>query len=129
MSKYQGKRIPLFRQWELSFWRWSAIPRSRRRLKQNLTKSSMEDFPIIAIFLPFPISRHSLKKFIGMPQFASSMRVNCVSRWKPVFPLGRSLFLSNVLVISLHLYLFKVSRIGRPAMISTTTIISRPILL
>ena len=22
--------------------------------------------------------------------------VNCVSRWKPIFPLGRSLFLSNI---------------------------------
>ena len=98
--KNQGKRIPQLRQLELSFWRWSAIPRHRRRLRQNLTKSSMEDFPNIAISHPFPTSRHSLKKFIGMLRFASSIHclpLNCVSRWKPVFPLGRSSFFSNKL--------------------------------
>jgi hypothetical protein len=36
-----------------------------------------------------------LKKFFGMLQFAylSLLRVNCVFRWEPVFPLGRRLFL------------------------------------
>ena len=33
----QRERILPFRQSELSFWRWSVIPRCRRRLKQNLT--------------------------------------------------------------------------------------------
>jgi len=41
----------------------SAIPRCRRRLKQNLTVSSMVNFRNIVISLPFPISRRSLKKF------------------------------------------------------------------
>ena len=72
----QPEQIPLLRQWELFFWRWSAIPRCRRWLKQNLTESSMEDFPNIVISLPFPTSRHSLKKFIGMLLFAS--RIHCV---------------------------------------------------
>ena len=31
----------------------------------------------------------------------SLLLVNCVSRWKPVTPLGRSLFLSNVMGIKL----------------------------
>ena len=60
----------------------------------------MEDFPIIAISLPLPTSRHSLEKFIGMVLFASS--IHCIpltvfSRWNPVMPLGRSLFLSNMI--------------------------------
>ena len=59
----------------------------------------------------------------------SLLPVNCVSRWKPVFPLGRSSFLSNMMATSWHLSLFKALRISRPAMISTTTIISPPILL
>ena len=62
------------------------------------------------------------------------LHVNCVSRWNPVFPLGRSLLLhfSNMTVTSWHPYLFKpsrTSRSSRTAMISTTTIISPPILL
>ena len=126
----QREQIPLFRQSELSFWRWSAIPRCRRRLKQNLTKSSMEDFPNITISLPFPTSRHSLKKFIGMLRFTSS--VHCflltVSRWQPVTPLGMPFFISNV-VTSWHPYLVEAFRISRPTMISTTTIIYPPSLL
>ena len=69
----QREQIPLLRQSELFSWRWSAILRCRRKLKQNLTKSSMEDFPNIAISLPFPISQRSLKKFFGMLQFALSI--------------------------------------------------------
>jgi hypothetical protein len=72
---FQREQILLLRQSELFFWRWSAIPRCRRRLKRNLTKSSMEDFPNIAISLPFLTSRHSLKKFIGMLEF--SLSINC----------------------------------------------------
>ena len=98
----QREQTPPLRQWELFSWRWFAIPRCRRRLKPNLTKSLVEDFPNIAISLPFPTSRHSLKKFIGMLQFSSNIHllpVNCVStRWQPVLPLGRPLFVSNILV-------------------------------
>ena len=65
-AKPQRERIRLLLPSELSSWRWSVIPRCRRRLKQNLTKPSKEDFPNITICLPFPTSRHSLKKFIGM---------------------------------------------------------------
>ena len=90
----------------------------------------MEDFPNIAISLLFPISRRLLKKFIGMLHFASS--IHCfpltVSRWQPVLPLGRPLFDSNI-VTSWHPCLVKVPRINRPAMISTTTVISPPTLL
>ena len=58
------------------------------------------------------------------------LRVNCVSRWNPVFPLSRSLFLANMMVRSWHPYLFKASRTSRSSrttMISITTIISPPI--
>ena len=91
----------------------------------------MEDFRNIAISLPFLTSRRSLKKFFGMLWFASNIHcfpVNCVSRWHPVAPLGRSLFVPKI-VTSCHSYLFKVSRIRWPAMISTTAIISPPTLL
>ena len=96
----QREQTPLFRQSELSFWQWYAIPRCRRRLKQNLTKSLTEDFPNIPISFPFPISRHSLKKFIGMLQpvvcFMNSIhRISTSSRWEPLAPLGRTLSLSN----------------------------------
>ena len=127
MRKYhwQAELIPLLRQSEHSFWRWFVIPRCRRRLKQNLTKSSMEDFRNIAISLPFPTSRQSSKKFIGMLRFTSS--VHCfpltVSRWQPVTPLGMPLFFSNI-VTSWHPCLVEASRISRPRTISTTTIIS-----
>ena len=112
---HQGAQIPLFRQWELSFWRWSAIPRCKRRLKQSLTKSSMEDFPNIAISFPFPISWRSLKKFIGMLQLVVCFRksfhhAKCVStssRWEPVGPLGRPLLPPNIVITSWHLYLIK----------------------
>ena len=126
MRKYhwQAELIPLLRQSEHSFWRWFVIPWCRRRLKQNLTKSSMEDFQNIAISLRFPTSRQSSKKFIGMLRFISS--VHCfpliVSRWQPVTPLGMRLFISNV-VISWHPCLVEVSLISRPTMIFTTTII------
>ena len=53
--------------------------------------------------------------------------LNCVSRWKPVLPLGKSF--SNMIVTSWHPYLFKASRTSRLVMISTTTITSLPILL
>ena len=93
----QRVEIPLFRQSELSFWRWFAILRCRRRLKQNLTKSSMEDFPNIVISFPFPISWRSSKKFIGMLQhvvcYRKSFHHSSTSRWEPVGPLGRPLFL------------------------------------
>ena len=59
----------------------------------------------------------------------SLLPVNCVSRWKPVFPLGRSSFLSNMIVTSGYIYRIKALRISRPAMISTKTIISPPNLL
>ena len=49
--------------------------------------------------------------------------VNCVPRWEPVTPLGRPLFSSNK-VTSWHLFFVKASRISRPTMIFTTTIIS-----
>jgi hypothetical protein len=75
----QGERIPQLQQLELSFWRWSAIPRYRRRLKLNLTKSSMEGFPNIAILFPSPISRRSLKKFIGMLQLISTIHFFTIS--------------------------------------------------
>lgn len=81
-----------------SSWRWSTIPRS---LKQNLTKSSLEDFPKITISLPFPTSstsQHSLKKFIDMLQVCfeySLLPVNRVSRWEPVTSLRRP-FVSNI---------------------------------
>ena len=96
----QREQTPLFRQSELSFWQWYAIPRCRRRLKQNLTKSLTEDFPNIPISFPFPISRHSLKKFIGMLQpvvcFMKSIhRIPTSSRWEPLAPLGRTLSLFN----------------------------------
>ena len=57
--------------------------------------------------------------------------VNFVSRWKPVMPLGRSLFfqISCMMVTSWHRYLFKASHTSRPAMISTMTITSPPTLL
>ena len=128
----QREQIPLLRQSELSFWQWSATPRCRRRVKQNLTKFWMEDFPNISIFLPFPTSRQLLKKFIGMHLlWYPLLCLNCVSRWNPVFPIGRHLFLSNKVqwVTSWHPYLFKASRTNPPAMISTTTIIFPPNLL
>ena len=53
-----------------------------------------------------------------------------VFRWQPVTPLGRVLFVSNILTGWLgHPCLFKAPRISRPAMISTTIIISPPTLL
>ena len=58
----------------------------------------------------------------------SFLPVNCVSRWQPVAPLGRSLFVYDI-VASCHSCLVKASRISRPAMTSTTTIISPPTLL
>ena len=58
----------------------------------------------------------------------SLLPVNLVSRWQPVTPLGRPLFISNM-VRSWHLCLVKASRICQPAMIFTTTIISPPTLL
>ena len=101
----QREQIPLFRQSELSFWRWSAIPRCRRRLKQNSTMSSMEDFRNIAIFFPFPTSQRSLKKFIGMlvffqNSFLRAEHDSVSSRWEPVAPLGSHLILSNILITS-----------------------------
>ena len=133
----QLEQIPLLRQSGLSFWRWSAILRRRRRLKQKLTMSSTEDFRNIAIFFPFPTSRPLLKKFIGMLQrvvcfknlFLNAKRVSAYSRWEPVAPLGRPLFLPIMMVINWHPCLVKASRICRPAMISTMTIISPPTLL
>ena len=58
----------------------------------------------------------------------SVLPVNLVSRWQPVAPLGRPLFIFNI-VTSWHPCLVKGSRISQPAMISTMTIISLPTLL
>ena len=58
----------------------------------------------------------------------SLLLVNCVFRWQPIVPLGRPLFVSNI-VTSWHPCLVKASRINRLAMISTTAIISPPTLL
>ena len=58
----------------------------------------------------------------------SLLPVKCVSRWQPVGPLGRPLFISNI-VTSWHPCFVKASHICRPTMISTTTIISPPTLL
>ena len=111
-----------------------AIPRCRRRLKQNLTKSSMEDFPNIAIHLQGSLSYLSalvreVYRYAAVCFEYSLHPVKCVSRWKPIFPLGRSLFLSNMMVTCWHPCLFKASRISWTFMISTTTIISLPTLL
>ena len=54
--------------------------------------------------------------------------VDCVSSWKPILPLGRSQFVSNK-GTSWHPCLVKAARVGRPAMMSTMTIISLPTLL
>ena len=54
-----------------SSWQWSAIRRSRRRLKKNSTESSMEGFLNIAILCRFHTSRRLLRKFIGTVKFAS----------------------------------------------------------
>ena len=58
----------------------------------------------------------------------SLLPVYCVSRWQPLAPLGRPLFVSNI-VTSLYSCLVKASLISRPVMISTMTIISLPTLL
>ena len=58
----------------------------------------------------------------------SLLPVECVSRWKPVLPLGRSQFVSNSNKLT-FLSRQKVSLISRPAMMSTMTIISPLILL
>ena len=58
----------------------------------------------------------------------SLLPVNFVFRWQPVTPLGRPLFVFNI-VTSCHPYLVKAPRICRPTMMSTTTIISPPTLL
>ena len=57
------------------------------------------------------------------------LHVNFVTRWNPVLPMGRSLFLSSMMVTSWNPYLFKASHTSQPAMISTMTIISPPTLL
>ena len=131
MSGYQGGRIPLLRLLELSFWRWSAIQRYRRRLKPKLTKFLMGDFPNIAISLRFPTSRHSLKKFIGMLHFTSN--IHC---FPLIVFLDGSLYFHLVGPCSfltygnkLDPYLVKAARISRPTMISTMTITSPPTLL
>ena len=80
-----GSRNHCFGNVKLIFWRWSAIPRCRR-LKQNLTKASMEDFP-----------EHSLSVSCRLRVFI----VNCVSRWQLVTPLGRSLFMMGNKLTSL----------------------------
>ena len=97
----------------------------------------MEDFRNMTISLPFPTSRRSLKKFIGMlkpvvcfgDSFLHAKHVSTSSRWEPVLPLGRPLFLPYMMVTSWHPCLVEASRISWPEMISTTTIISPPTLL
>ena len=59
---------------------------------------------------------------------SSLFLADCVSRWEPVLPLGWPLLVSNI-VRSWPLCPVKLSRICQPATISTTTIISPPILL
>ena len=81
-----GSRNHCFGNVKLTFWRWSAIPICRRRLKQNLTKASMEDF-----------LEHSLSVSCRLRVFI----VNCVSRWQLVTPLGRSLFMMGNKLTSL----------------------------
>jgi Cytochrome P450 len=55
----------------------------------------------------------------------SLLPLNCVSRWKPVLPLGRPLFVSNIeRSCSDILCLVKAARISRQAMISTMATIS-----
>ena len=66
-------------------------------------------------------------RYAGVCIEYSLLPVNLVSRWQPVTPLGRFLFVSNV--VSSYPYLVKAPRICRPTMISTTTIISPPTLL
>ena len=53
----------------------------------------------------------------------SLLPLNCISRWNPVFPLGRSLFIS-IRVTSWHPCFVKGAPVGWPAMMSTMTIIS-----
>ena len=97
----------------------------------------MEDFRNMTISLPFPTSRRSLKKFIGMlkpvvcfgDSFLHAKHVSTSSRWEPVLPLGRPLFLPYMMVTSWHPCLVEASRISWPEMISTTTIISPQTLL
>jgi len=61
----QPEQIPRLQLLGLSFWRWYAIPRCRRRLKKNLTMSSMEGFPNLAKLCRFHTSRPSSKRYIG----------------------------------------------------------------
>ena len=71
----QREQIPQLQLLGRSSWQWSAIRRYRRRLKKNLTKSSMEGFLNIAILCRFHTSLRSSRKFIGTVKFAS--RILC----------------------------------------------------
>ena len=99
---HQREQIPPSRQLELSFWRWSATQRCRRRLKQNLTMPSMENFRNIVISFPFLISRRSLKKLFGMLKsvvygiYLFMLNVPTSFRWEPTAPLGKPLFLPDI---------------------------------
>ena len=98
----------------------------RKRLEQNSTKFSTDNFLNIAILLHFPTSQRLLKKSIGMLQVTASIysftpissSPNTLSLFidGSLWPLGRRLLLSNV-ITSWRRYLVKVLRIRLPAMI------------
>ena len=67
-------------------------------------------------------------RYVAISFEYSLLPVNYVSRWQPITPLGRPLFVSNI-ATSWHPCLIKGCRICRAAMMSTTAIISPPTLL